>query len=74
MRYRTITCYPKKENNNKEDIYFRTECISDEQAKMACFRLASPRYEYNSEAEVIKSLREFHDPSCIIIRRSSNSI
>lgn len=66
MKYRIITCYRKKENNNKEDIYFRVECISDEQAKMACFRLASPRYEYNSETEAIKSLRDSRIPVALL--------
>ena len=54
MRYRVITCYRKHKDNLPEDVYFRVEAIEDKDINK--FRLASPRYEYTTEEEAIKSL------------------
>ena len=64
MKYRAVTCYRKERNNNPEDIYFRVQAITDADADK--FRLVSPRYEYSSEAEVIRSLGSSRKPLVLL--------
>lgn len=64
MRYRVITCYRKPKDNLPEDVYFRVEAIEDKDINK--FRLASPRYEYVTEEEAIKSLNYDRRPLVLL--------